>query len=156
MTTRSLTIAGGLFSTLLVSCAAMAAGQKAPEGTGQEITLRLCTANCHGAQTFLSERRSKSQWLETIETMKVEGAKGTDEEFRIALGYLVAQLGIPVRINKATARQIDDAMDLPAGQADAIVKYRDENGSFADFAALLKVPGIDVKKLEEQKGKILF
>ena len=156
MTMRFSTISGVLLSTTVVFCTALAAGQKAPEGAGRELTLKLCTAGCHGPEKFLSERRSKSQWLETIDTMKQEGTKGTDDEFKVVLGYLVARLGIPVRINKATARQIDDAMDLPAGQADAIVKYRDEHGPFADFAALLKVPGLDPKRLEEQKANIVF
>jgi competence ComEA-like helix-hairpin-helix protein len=156
MATRFLTFAGVLLSTIAVFCTALAAGQKAPEGSGQELTLKLCTAGCHGPEKFLSEHRSRSQWLETIETMKQDGAKGTDDEFKIALGYLVAHLGIPVKINKATARQIDDAMDLQPGQADAIVKYRDEHGPFPDLAALLKVPGLDARRLEEQKTNIVF
>ena len=156
MTMRFLTILGVLLSTAAVFCTALVAGQKAPEGSGQELTLKLCTAGCHGPEKFLSERRSRSQWLETIETMKSEGTKGTDDEFKIVLGYLVAHLGIPVRINKATVKQIDDAMNLKPGEAEAIVKYRDENGPFAEFSALLKVPGIDVKNLTEHKANIVF
>ena len=156
MSTRFLATSGALLSMAALFCTAVAAGQRAPEGPGQELTFKLCTAGCHGPEKYLSERRSKSQWLETIETMKNEGVKGTDDEYRIVLGYLVAHLGIPVKINKATARQIDDAMDLQPGQAEAIVKYRDEKGPFADLPALLKVPGLDAKKIEEQKANIVF
>lgn len=135
---------------------ALWARQELPEGPGQATTQKLCASNCHGAERLIAEHRSKSQWLETIETMKHEGAKGTDEEFKATISYLIAKFGIQTKINKATARQIDDALELEPGQAEAIVKYREANGPFADFDALLKVPGLDAKKLTEQKANIAF
>lgn len=153
---RSLTMTGVLAVGMVMFCAALWARQDLPEGSGRDVTLKLCASNCHGAETLIAEHRSKSQWLETIETMKHDGAKGTDEEFKTAVSYLIAHFGIQVKINKATARQIDDALDLEPGQADAIVKYREDNGPFADLTALLKVPGLDAKKIEEQKTNIVF
>ena len=94
--------------------------------------------------------------MDTLDTMKTEGAAGTDAEFKAVLGYLVAHSGIQIKINTATAKQIDDALDLEPGQADAIVKYRDEKGKFADWQALLNVPGLDPKKLNEQKENVVF
>jgi competence ComEA-like helix-hairpin-helix protein len=132
------------------------ARQDLPEGQGKETTLRLCTGSCHGIDKFMSEHRSKSQWLETIETMKTDGAKGPDEDFTAAVAYLTIHMGVPVRINKATARQIDDVLILDAGLADAIVKYRDEHGPFATWDDFVKVPGLDPKKLEEQKPNVMF
>ncbi len=130
--------------------------QELAAGQGQAATLQLCASSCHGIERFVSEHRSKSQWLETLETMKTEGAKGTDAEFKAVLGYLIAHCGTQVKINSATARQIDDAMDLEPGQADAIVKYRDGHGKFADWQALMNVPGLDPKKLDEQKANVVF
>lgn len=147
----------GAFTVLMLSfCVVLMARQGLPEGTGKDVTMKLCSNECHGIEKFGSEHRSKSQWLETMEVMKNDGAKGTDEEFKAVVSYLIAHLGIPVKINKATAKQIDDAMELEPGQAAAIVKYRDENGPFADLAALLKVPGLDAKKIEEQKTNLVF
>jgi len=131
-------------------------GQELEPGKGKAITLQLCASSCHGIERFVSEHRSKSQWAETIETMKAQGAGGTDDELKTVLGYLVAHSGIQVKINVATAKQIDDALDLAPGQAAAIVKYRDANGKFADWASFLKVPGLDPKRLEEQKENVLF
>jgi len=88
--------------------------------------------------------------------MRGDGAKGTDEEFKIIVGYLATHYGVQIKINKATVKQIDDALVLAEGQADAIVKYRDANGPFVDLAALLKVPGLDPKAIEIQKDKIVF
>jgi competence ComEA-like helix-hairpin-helix protein len=153
---RSLTLSGAFVIAVTTFGAALWARQELPEGPGQATTLKLCASNCHGAERLIAEHRSKSQWLETIETMKHEGAKGTDDEFKSTISYLIAKFGIQTKINKATARQIDDALELEPGQAEAIVKYRDANGPFADFDALLKVPGLDAKKLTEQKANIAF
>jgi competence ComEA-like helix-hairpin-helix protein len=131
-------------------------GQEIAAGAGKAIVLDTCAASCHGADKFASEHRAKSQWVETIETMKSQGAEGTEADFKSILGYLVAHNGIQIKINTATAKQIDDAMDLEPGQADAIVKYRDEHGKFADWQALMSVPGLDAKKLEEQRPKVLY
>jgi competence protein ComEA len=132
------------------------ARQEAPAAAGRAVTMQMCASSCHGTERFASEHRSKSQWIETIETMKGEGAAGTDAEFKAVLGYLVAHAGIQVKINVATAKQIDDALDLEPGQAEAIVKYREKNGKFADWDALLKVPGLDPKKLNEQRENVVF
>lgn len=130
--------------------------QELPKGQGQAVTAQLCGNACHGVERFAAERRSKSQWMDTIEQMKGTGAKGSDEDFKTALSYLIAHCGIQVKINTATAKAIDDVLDLEPGQADAIVKYREAHGPFADWPALLAVPGLDPKKLDEQKGNVVF
>jgi competence ComEA-like helix-hairpin-helix protein len=130
--------------------------QELPDGQGKELTMRLCGVECHGIDKIISEHRSKSQWIESIETMKQDGMKGTDAEFKAILSYLVAHFGVTVKINEATARKIDDVLDLEPGQAEAIVKYREANGPFADWKALMAVPGLDSKKLEEQKANVVF
>ncbi len=130
--------------------------QELAAGQGKAVILQVCASSCHGTERFNSEHRSKSQWAETIETMKGEGAAATAEEFTAVLGYLVAHSGIQVNINKASAKQIDDALDLQPGQADSIVKYRDEHGKFTDWQDLMKVPGLDPKKLDEQKSNVVF
>jgi DNA uptake protein ComE-like DNA-binding protein len=37
-----------------------------------------------------------------------------------------------------------------------LVKYRQENGNFKNLDALLKMPGVDTKKIQEQSGNIVF
>jgi competence protein ComEA len=129
--------------------------QELPQGLGRDVTQGRCS-ECHGIDRVMAEHRSKSQWTETIDTMKTDGAKGSDEEFKAIISYLTAHFGVQVRINTATARQIDDALDLAAGQAAAIVKYRDEHGPFADWQSLMQVLGLDPKALDEQKGNVVF
>jgi len=120
------------------------------------VTLRLCDTSCHGIDEFIEKRRPKTRWVQTIDDMQRRGMFISDEDFKVVVGYLTARLGFPVRINEATAKQLDDALDLAPGQAEAIVKYRDTNGKFADWKDLLKVPKLDAAKIEEQKANIVF
>jgi competence protein ComEA len=140
----------------LTSTLGLVADAQLPNDEGRDLTVRLCGNECHQIEKVVAERKSKSQWVETMETMRLDGAKGTDEEFKVIVGYLATHYGVQVRINRATAKQIDDVLVLPAGQAELIAKYRDANGPFADWAALVKVPGVDLKKLEVQKIKVVF
>jgi competence protein ComEA len=156
MASRSSAIAIVFMAAVWASTLGLLALQELPQGEARDVTLRLCSSECHGIDKVMAEHRSKSQWGETVETMKTDGAKGSDQEFKAVIGYLTAHFGVKVRINTATARQIDDALDLAGGQAAAIVKYRDEHGSFADWPSLMQVPGLDQQKLDEQKGNVVF
>ena len=127
-----------------------------PDDEGRDLTVKLCGNECHTIEKVIAERKSKSQWAETMETMRTDGAAGTDDEFKVIVRYLATHYGVQVQINKATVRQIDDVLVLAEGQADAIVKYREANGPFADWASLLRVPGLDAKRLEFQKSKVVF
>mgnify|MGYP003353151361 CR=1 FL=1 len=137
-------------------CAALVAAQELPEGTGRDVTQRLCSQECHGLEKVVAERHSKSQWMDSLNNMRDQGAKGTDDEFKAIVAYLTMHFGVPVKINKVTAKQLDDVMILEADQADAIIKYRDEHGPFADLDALLKVPGLNLKLIDEQKANLVF
>lgn len=156
MASRSSAIAIVGLAALGASTLGLLAFQELPQGQGRDVTQRLCANECHGIDKVMAEHRSKSQWAETLETMKTDGAKGSDEEFTAINHYLTAHFGVQVKINTATARQIDDALVLADGQAAAIVKYRDEHGAFADWPSLMQVPGLDAKALDEQKSNVVF
>lgn len=127
-----------------------------PDDEGRDLTMKLCGNECHTIEKVIAERKSKSQWAETMETMRTDGAAGTDDEFKVIVKYLATHYGVQVQINRATARQIDDVLVLAEGQAAAIVAYREANGPFVDWAAFLKVPGLDPRTLEPQKRKVVF
>jgi DNA uptake protein ComE-like DNA-binding protein len=126
MARRSWGIVYVAVGAVLASTLGILASQDLPEGQGQDVTLRLCSSSCHGIDKIVAEHRSKSQWAETIETMKTDGLKGSDEDLKTVINYMTIHFGVQVKINKATARQIDDVLVLDETQADAIVKYRDE------------------------------
>ena len=156
MVSRSSAIAIVFVAAVSAATLGLLAFQELPEGRGRDVTQARCSNECQGIDKVMAEHRLKSQWIETIDTMKTDGAKGSDEEFRAIISYLTAHFGVQVKINTATVRRIDDALDLAAGQAAAIVKYRDEHGPFADWQSLMRVPGLDAKKLDEQKSNVVF
>ena len=47
-------------------------------------------------------------------------------------------------------------LEVRLKDAEAIVKYREDKGTFADFESLAKVPGVDVERVEEEKGRHLI
>ena len=59
-------------------------------------------------------------------------------------------------MNRGKSKDIALVASLSPKDADAIVNYRSEHGDFADFDALTKVPGIDVKALEEHRAALDF
>ncbi len=66
-------------------------------------------------------------------------------------------LATPVNINSADAKAIADALSgIGIKKAEAIVKYRTENGAFVAVDDLTKVNGIGQKTLEKNKKDILL
>lgn len=61
-----------------------------------------------------------------------------------------------VYINTATLDEITTSLGLSPKDADAIVAHRKANGPFRDFESVKKVPGIDVKTLEEHRDAVAF
>ena len=110
---------------------------------------------CHEATRVVERRRSKAQWEEVIGEMVVEGAQGSDEDFEIVLSYLVAEHG-RVNVNSGDAAEIGQVLHLEAAAAESIVAYRTKNGKFADFEALIAVPGAPVEALKKRRNAIVF
>jgi competence ComEA-like helix-hairpin-helix protein len=116
---------------------------------------RVCS-NCHPLARVTGTRRLKKQWEEVIETMITSrGAKVSDEDFDTILGYLARNYG-RVNVNQAPADELSEVLAVSDTVAGAIVSYRTEHGTFADFDALTKVPGIDKDALEKKRDAISF
>jgi len=71
------------------------------------------------------------------------------------LEYLVDQFG-RVNINAAPAAEIAEILHLASAEAESIVAYRKKAGRFEDFAALARVPGLPVERLEARRDAIVF
>ena len=137
-----------------LAAAVAGSAQEASAGKSKEVFQRVCSA-CHKPETNVSARRTREQWLETIEKMVAKGLKATDEELNTVLDYLVGQYG-RVNVNRAAAADIAEVLGVSAKEAALIVKYRRDKGRFEDFEALGKVPDLDLKKLEKGREAISF
>ena len=127
---------------------------KAAEDPGAALMTRMCS-DCHEASRVTAMRRTRPDWEDVINKMIEKGATGSEKEFEGVFNYLVRAYG-KVFINAAKADEIAAVLSLSKTDADAIVSYRTTNGKFADFDAIKKVPGIDVKKLDEHKDAVAF
>jgi cytochrome c oxidase cbb3-type subunit III len=73
---------------LLAPATCLAQSQAAASAALQEV----CGA-CHSVETVTSERRTRAQWQESINSMVARGAKGSDEQLALILDYLTTQYG---------------------------------------------------------------
>jgi len=136
-------------------------GQALPEGRGRNETQRIC-GQCHGVEMATKLRMSEERWAGVVDDMVSRGAQGTQDEFDRVAKYLGKNFGpdspasgSKLNINKASAQEMT-AAGIPEDAANAIVGYRQKNGSIKSWQDLEKVPGLDLKKLEGKKDILDF
>jgi competence protein ComEA len=98
-----------------------------PETTGKTALLKVC-GNCHTAETVIQTMRTRLEWSEVIDQMARFGAEASDQEFEQILAYLAKHFS-PIKVNKATAKDLEAMLDVPASVADTMVAYRMEKVS---------------------------
>ena len=125
-----------------------------PETTGKAALLKVCS-NCHTAESVIQTLRTRQEWSDVIDQMAHFGAEASEQEFDQILTYLVKHFS-PIKVNKATAKDLEAAFDVPAGVAEAIVTRRTDNGDFKTVDDLKQVPGLDPGKLDALKTRIVF
>lgn len=59
-----------------------------PEGEGKAVVERMCGTGCHTVGVFTHLRLTEDGWTQVVDDMVVRGAKGTEEEIRLAIRYL--------------------------------------------------------------------
>ena len=126
-----------------------------PEGPAKETLVKMCS-NCHALKQVVKKRYSKKFWETVVDDMVSRGAEGTEEETEAVVSYLTRHFGKPVKINEATAKEIQVGLSFNAADAESIVRYRTENGAFKSYEDVLKIKGLNAKVLDEQKKNIAF
>jgi competence protein ComEA len=116
--------------------------------------LKVCS-NCHTAETAIQTLRTRQEWSEVIDQMSRFGAEVSDQEYDQILMYLAKHFS-PIRVNKATAKDLEATLDVPTNLAETIVAYRLDKGEFRTVDDLKKVPGLDSGKIETQRARIVF
>ena len=134
---------------------AAAQAQDLPDGKGKDTLLKICGA-CHDSGVVVTMHQAKDDWQSTVDDMKGRGADGSDGDFKTIVDYLSKYQGPEVNVNKASADDLQKQLELTADEAGAIVKYRQANGDFKGWADVQKVSGVDAKKLEPLKGRLVY
>jgi competence ComEA-like helix-hairpin-helix protein len=135
-----------------------AAWGQLPDRPGRELTASVC-GNCHSTDVLAAHRQSRDEWTQTIFKMIDLGATGTQEQFNTILQYVAENFGpaaAMVNVNQASAKELESGLGILAKEAEAIVKYRKENGAFKTVDGLRKVPDLDFKKIEAVKDRLTF
>ena len=147
-----------LLSTLVVATPMQQAVAQEPskpvEDPDTPLFIRTCD-ECHSKGQIVARRRTRAEWEEIIIKMIEKGLSSPEKELDTVFAYLNRNYG-KVFINKAPADEIVAVLTISQQDAEAIVAYRKTAGSFADFDAIKKVPGLDLKKLEDKKDAIAF
>jgi competence ComEA-like helix-hairpin-helix protein len=130
-----------------------------PAGPGKEATIKYC-GDCHSIEQAVSLRQGPEEWKATIDKMAGMGAKIPDDSYSAVLGYLSKHFGadapIPIRVNKASAVDLESLLLLKRSEAKAIIEYRAGHGNFKSIDDLRKVQGVDFKKIEAKKDLLVF
>jgi competence protein ComEA len=131
-----------------------------PAGPGKATTQKVC-GSCHGAELVIGRQENKETWGAIVEDMIQRGATGTEDEFFEVVDYLGTHFSksspaIKINVNKATIKDLENALRIPNKQAAAIVHHREEKGNFKSIEELQKVPGIDAAKIEANKNRLAF
>lgn len=125
-----------------------------PPGPGRDEVAYMCVP-CHGVLHAIATPKTPLGWQDTVEDMISRGADGTDEQADAVVKYLSAHFEA-VDVNTATAADIARVSGLSLQDAQAIVTYREAGHKFKSFADVQQVPGLDEKKLDEAKPKLVF
>jgi competence protein ComEA len=134
--------------------AAQGAADRFPDTTGKVALLKVCS-NCHSAESVVQSLRTRQEWSDVVDQMSRYGAEASDQEFDQILSYLVRHFS-PIRINKATAKELESTLDVPGNVAEAIVAFRAEKGDFKTLEEVKGVPGVEAGKLDRQKARLVF
>ena len=106
----------------------------------------------------MGKQWTREQWELKVTEMLQEEPDVTRAERVAIVEYLVANFkpGGKIYINKAEAKDLENALEISASSADAIVRYRRAQGDFKSLEDLKKVPGVDVAKIEGKKDRFVF
>src|SRR5579863_6566457 len=128
-----------------------------PDGPGKEAVGKICT-ECHDTANIRKLRLPRDGWSEKIDDMVDRGAKGSDQEMMAVLDYLTKNFGPDSKlyVNTAPFGEIKTILGLTNDETQAILDYRQKNGNFQQWKDLLKVAGVEGKKIEAKKDLLAF
>ena len=123
--------------------------------TARAKKVRKICAGCHEIETVTGARRTKIGWQQNVEDMIARGAEGSDEDVAAVVDYLTKFFG-KINVNTASVDDLVASLGLSRKEAQAIARYREQNGKFKDIEQLKKVPEMSAEKLEAQRSRIAF
>jgi competence protein ComEA len=125
-----------------------------PDGPGKDNFELICSS-CHSPTHVLTKELNKAEWTEMVIGMLLEEDVSQKEKDAI-IAYLAANYPRTVNVNKASAAELQKALEISATEAQAIVAYRQANGTFKTTADMEKIPGWNSARIEPIRKRIQF
>ena len=146
-----------LFGIALALIATNAPAQSLPDGPGRELFQTICS-ECHEPTKVIGQHKTRAEWQSKVIEMLQENPDVTQQEREIIVNYLAASFPqLPkVNVNKAAAKDFESAFGLSARLAEAIVRYREQQGAFHSADDLKKVEGLEASKVDSWKDRLEF
>jgi competence ComEA-like helix-hairpin-helix protein len=146
-----------LFAAAIAAAAADDDAKLLPDGPAKETVAHVCL-QCHDSASFRKKRADRDRWTEYVGQMVDQGADATPQEQSAIIDYLVHNFGpdSKVRINTAPFTEIRQVLTFTNEETKAIIGYREQHGDFKDLRDLMKVPGLDMQKVEAKKDMLAF
>lgn|SRR5689334_17766550 len=133
-------------------------GEGLPDGPGKDLMVRTCGV-CHEPRRAASVRLTRDGWSAVLDDMVRRGAKGSDQDLATILDYLttnfLGEAPRPLNINSAAQIDFESVLELLRREAAAVVAYREKHGAFKSVDDLKKVPGLDFKKIDGKRDRIV-
>lgn len=137
-----------------------AAAKVMPDGSGKQIILRECTS-CHQPDHFTKYQHTNEEWQAIVIRMGQRVHSITKEELDTVQKYLATNFpkvddANKLNVNKATAQDIEARLGLTTEEAKAVVRYRQQHGTFREWGELLAIYGVEGRKIEAAKDRMSF
>jgi competence protein ComEA len=132
--------------------------QPPPDGPGKSVFESVCNL-CHdGPMAVMGKQWTRTQWDAKVTEMLQEEPDISPEDIAVIVEYLSSNFkpGGKIYINRATAKDLETALELSTRDAEAIARYREEQGSFKTLDDLKRVPGLEAAKIEAKKDRLAF
>jgi competence protein ComEA len=127
-----------------------------PAGPGKDTFVSVCSL-CHDPTTVVGKFFTKVQWEAKVIEMLQEEPEVTTEERAAIVEYLSAHFkpGAKIYVNVIGAKDLAAALDVSLDEATALVRRREQQGSFKGVDDLSSA-GVDAAKIEARKDRLAF
>ena len=133
-----------------------AVGQTLPDGPGKETFQTVCST-CHSPDAVIGKHGNRQWWQSKVSEMLQEVTDVPDSDVDTIVRYLAKNFPVvKIKVNKASAKDLETGLELTARESEAIVQYREAKGNFKTLDDLKKVPGLDAVKIESKKDLLEF
>lgn len=146
----------GLKLFVLALTAFGACAQTLPDGPGKDVVEAVCSV-CHAPARAATQHLTQQQWQAKVTQMLQEETDVSDSDQQTIVNYLAKNFPpIKINVNKVAAKELADGLELKPTHAEAIVHYREQNGTFKTLDDLKKVRGVDTVKIESKRDLLEF